>query len=513
MKNQPDIIVIMSDQHHAGFMGHAGHPYAQTPNLDRLARQGVCFTKAYTSCPVCTPARMGFMTGQSPSAISNWLLADALSSDTPTFAHGLGAAGYETVLCGKMHFAGSDQFHGFEKRLMSDPAGKELYPPEQYRSGKGIWSGTGVYPVEASGHGYLGFQHYDREVTRNACRFLTERKEDRPFMLTLGYVAPHNPYVCEKRWFDYYDAIVPELPAFTEEDHQKLPKMIQRQREASGLDQLTPQQHRRALVAYLGLVSELDEQVGAVLDLLENTGRAENTVVIYCTDHGDMATEHGLWYKRTFYEASVRIPLLISWPGKALAGQTVSNVVSLLDLAPTLLQIGNAPSLPRSDGRTLVPLLTGQKADWDDTAWAEEAGQREAGVPPTVMLRQGDWKFIHYHRCDEADELYNLQDDPDEMSNRIHDAACGEVRERLRRQIAENWDGERAARKIAASLVARKYNSASGHAPIPHPLPASLTCEGLEPFDLRQLPHIPAYINQIRSDELNTTEPRRQVEL
>lgn len=222
-----------------------------------------------------------------------------------------------------------------------------------------------------------------------------------------------------------------------------------------------------------------------------------NIIVIYCTDHGDMATEHGLWYKRNFYEASVRIPLLISWPGKALAGQTVSNVVSLLDLAPTLLQIGNAPSLPRSDGRTLVPLLTGQNEDWDDTAWAEEAGQREAGVPPTVMLRQGDWKFIHYHGCDEADELYNLQDDPDEMNNRIHDAACGEVRERLHHQIAENWDGERVARKIAASLAARKYNAASGHTPIPHPVPASLTCEGLEPFDLRQLPHIPAYINKI----------------
>lgn len=493
MTDRPNILIIMSDQHHAGFMGHVGHPYAATPHLDRLAGQGVRFINAYTSCPLCTPARMGFMTGQSPSALSNWLLGDILPSDVPTFAHGLGAAGYETVLCGKMHFVGPDQFHGFERRLMSDPVGGELYPPNLYRTKKGIWSGGGVYPVEVAGHGFLGFQHYDREVTKQGCRFLTERKDDRPFLLVLGYVAPHNPYVCEKRWFDHYDARVPELPPFTAEDHRRLPRMTRRKREAEGLDRLTPRQSRRALVAYLGLVSELDEQVGAVLDALAKAGKTDDTVVVYCSDHGDMATEHGLWYKRTFYEASVRVPLLISWPGRFRQGGTEKHVVSLLDLAPTLLEIGQAPALPQTDGRSLLRLLRGEDVAWDDTAWAEEAGQD--GVPPSVMLRQGDWKLIHYHGSDEDDELYCLSQDPGELCDLAGDPSQAERTRAMRAQVAARWDGERVATTISRNRAARKYVVASGQAKASPALPPPLTGAGLPPFELAQLPHRPAYLD------------------
>ena len=480
----PNILLIMSDQHHAGFMGSAGHRLAVTPHLDALARSGARFTQAYTPCPLCTPARMAFLTGQAPGEISCRLLADALSSDTPTFAHGLTAAGYETVLCGKMHFAGPDQFHGFAHRPMSDPAGKMLFPPEIYNAGRGIWSGAGAYPLEVAGYGFQGFQHYDRAVTRHAGEFLRSRKPgDPPFAIVAGYVSPHNPFVCEKRWFDHYDALVPELPAFTAEDEARLPRPILEMRTQEHIADVPMSQQRRALVAYLGLVSELDEQIGALLEALGP--EAANTVVIYCSDHGEMASEHGLWFKRVFYEASTRVPLIISHPGHIPAGRTVAQPVTLLDLAPTLLEIGGAPPLPRTDGQSLAPLLRGEEATRTRDIWSEDAGS--AGSQPWAMLRRGRWKHVHFHASESDDLLFDMERDPGEFQNLAGAPACTSVLGELRDKVTGSWDGDRVVQETARSRAAHAFIKASGLYDRLPGLPPPVTGEGLPPFDLSQL--------------------------
>ena len=168
----PNIVLIMSDQHNAGVMGCAGNPIVRTPNLDALAEQGTRFTNTYCPYPLCAPSRMGFMAAHYPSDIGVFDNGGILSSHTPTFAHGLGAAGYEAVLCGRMHFGGPDQFHGFERRIHADCGGRTL-SPEILGSGYNRTNGQTKYAVEVSGYGQTGYQRFDRSVTDTACNYIS----------------------------------------------------------------------------------------------------------------------------------------------------------------------------------------------------------------------------------------------------------------------------------------------------------------------------------------------------
>jgi len=208
---RPNIVLIMSDQHNAGIMGCAGNEIIKTPNLDKLAENGIRLTDFNCPSPLCAPSRMGFMSAQYPSDVDVFDNGSELSSSVPTFAHALSSSGYETVLCGRMHFSEPAQCYGFDNHLVGDCQYGSLLSPEIHGSGYNRTDGQTRYAVEVSGYGKTGYQAYDRAVTQAACEFIRNRRDtDRPYVLVVGLISPHNPLICSSDWFDYYLEKIPE---------------------------------------------------------------------------------------------------------------------------------------------------------------------------------------------------------------------------------------------------------------------------------------------------------------
>jgi choline-sulfatase len=441
----------MSDQHHAGIMGCAGDTLVQTPNLDRLAREGARFSNAYCPFPLCGPSRMSFMTCRHPHEIGIWDNHRRLNSDTPTFAHSFLSAGYDTVLAGRMHFAGWDQRHGFSERIIGDVP-ESAYLEAGWKL-KGVLGdlrdtcGCSLAGLVKSGPGRTGYHAYDEAVTRASVRWLNQRgraARPKPFLLTVGYVSPHCPFVAPPEDFDRYrDRIRPsDLPVPDERLH---PANAAR-RALFGLDPAPPPDARwRTRVAYYGLCTFLDRQTGAVLDALRDAGLADNTIVVYCSDHGEMLGEHGLWFKSTFYDGACRVPLILSWPGRIPHGAVRARNVSLVDIGTTLIDLAGAAPLPGASGRSFRPLLAADDAPWDDTVFAEHM-DRGCNEPASRMVRRGPWKFNYYHGL--PPELFNLEDDPQETVNLSGRADCRDVEAGLRAEVLRAWSPDRVAQSV-----------------------------------------------------------------
>jgi len=366
-----------------------------------------------------------------------------LASDIPTFAHALGAAGYEVTLGGRMHFIGPDQRHGFHRRLVGDISGRSLgHIP-------GASTGQSRIAVEVAGPGRTGYQAYDEEVLK-ACQEDLQRKaaeaSDEPFCLVAGFVLPHCPFIAPKHLYDYYHQHL-DLPLIPDGYFDEMPAVMQAWRKHRGIHDLTEDEIRAARVGYYGLVEYFDDTVGRLLGTLTATGLADNTIVIYTSDHGESAGENGLWWKMNFYEGSIGVPLIISAPGRFPEGIRRGEVVSVMDLAPTLVEMAGGDPMPAISGQNLVPLLAEwPAAHWRDEAFAETIGSH-MGDPPGRMIRRGPWKLIHYegHRP----LLFNLDEDPHEFVDRAEAPECREVRAYLHDRVLQGWDPHRAERILA----------------------------------------------------------------
>ena len=455
-RTQPNILLIMSDQHSRHVAGCYGDPVVRTPSLDSIASAGVTFAAAYCPCPLCAPSRMSFMTGRRPYELGIWDNGAALSSDTPTFAHALGAAGYETVLCGRMHFCGPDQRHGFDRRVF----------PEVTGHAAGDLVGTNGFErtsFEKSGPGRNHYLLYDEQCTSKAVRWLAERAGDgqrtNPFCLVVGLVGPHCPFVCPRELFDrYYEAI--RLPCYPPEHLDGLHPYVRRFRRRSKLATLTEHEIRRTRAAYYGMIEFDDRQVGLILNALGEAGLADDTVVIYTSDHGDMAGEHGLWWKMSFYEGSAGVPLIVSWPGHFRQGHVEPSPVSLVDLAPTLADVAGAPAMPGASGETLTGLLRGTGPAPCRTVFSEMhtgAVRRTQGSTEAAarMMRRAEWKCNYYHH--EPPELFNLSEDPDEMTDRAGDPACRDVLADMLAEIHRGWDPDAVDASLRRQIAERQY--------------------------------------------------------
>jgi choline-sulfatase len=448
----PNILVLMSDQHNPRVTGCYGDKVARTPNLDGLAKRGVLFENAYCQAPVCVPSRMSFLSGRQPSENRVWSNGDTLPSDVTTFAHALGASGYETALIGRMHFNGVDQWHGFEKRLVG--ALSPQFPYIGYPLTKELFPGatnSSKASVTIAGPGKTAYQAFDEDVTKGTVQFLRDRKAgDRPFCAVSGFVLPHSPFVCTKEdWDYYYDRVsIPKYPAgYFDRLHPALKTWRQRR----GVEDLTDEEIRRARAAYYGLVTEFDRHVGRILGALREAGLEENTIVVYTTDHGEKAGENGLWWKFNFYDGSVSVPLIISYPAGVKGGQRVREIASMVDIGPTLCDFSGGEKMPMATGRSLRPLLEGRTAGWPNEAFSELPPA--AGVPATRMIRSGRWKLIHYDGM--RPQLFDLEADPQEFNDLGESQAHAEVRARLQARVLEGWS----ARVIEAELAQRaKHN-------------------------------------------------------
>ena len=481
----------MSDQHSRHMLGCYGDGVVRTPNLDRLAGGGMRFTDAYCPAPLCVPSRMSFMTARTPSRNRVWDNAHVLSSAIPCWTHHLGAAGYETSLVGRMHFVGADQRHGFENRPLGEPCA--CHPGAPVDDG-GAWQRVSAVgcgrtrgAVEIVGAGGTQPQWFDRQVASAAVEYLRARAGDitRPFAAVAGFVLPHNPYIAPRELFEYYRDRV-DVPSAEPEP----PATIRRHRAKCGLGdpELPAERVRLARAAYFALCEHLDSLIGEVLTCLDETGLAGNTLVIYTSDHGEMAGEHGLWAKSNYYEGSAGVPLIARLPGVIKPGSASGAVVNLTDIGPTLVDLAGAAPMERIDGRSLGGLLRGKGgADWSDetfseladlSSWPRSTHAPDAPYYPSRMIRSGKWKLWV-----EADEenlppaLFNLEEDPGEERDLGLDEGHAEIREELLARVRRGWDPDEVretsrdlnASREALKAWARATEPATPDVPAPPP--------------------------------------------
>ncbi len=438
---KPNILIIMVDQLNGTLFPDGPADWLHAPNLKKLAARSVRFQNAYTASPLCAPGRASFMSGLLPRRTKVYDNAAEFASDIPTYAHHLRRAGYQTALSGKMHFVGPDQMHGFEDRLTTD-----IYPadfgwtPDYRKPGERIdWWYHNMGSVTGAGVAEISNQmEYDDEVAYHACAKLYDLArghDDRPWCLTVSFTHPHDPYVARRKYWDLYEDcehLLPAVPAMDYDDHDPHAQRIFDANDWRSFD-ITDEDIRRSRRAYFANISYLDDKVGEMMDVMERT--RQEAIIVFVSDHGDMLGERGLWFKMNFYEGSARVPLMIAAPG--LEPGLVTTPVSTLDVTPTLADLAGI-SLdevqPWVDGETLVPLAKGEGRD--SPVAMEYAA--EASYAPLVFLRHGPWK---YTRCAlDPDQLFNIQDDPHELTNLAGDPAYQGTLDRLRAQSEARWD-------------------------------------------------------------------------
>lgn len=448
--SRPNLLYIHSDQHCANVLGCYGDPVVATPHLDGLAARGVLFESAYCPSPICVPSRMATLTGRHPFENDCWTNDHSLDSGIPTLAHAMGAAGYWPVLIGRMHSRGPDQLHGYAERLVGDHSANHVggYPDVDHGMLTGT-QGPARISLELSGPGQNAYEVHDEYVTAATVARLNELGLQRrsgvpwePFSLSVGFMLPHQPFVARRADYQRYLGRVP-APRHSEPYGPHLHPYFRWWREQCGITDVTDEEVMRARTAYWALVDRVDAMVGQILDALERNGLAENTLIVYSSDHGEQAGEHGLWWKQTFYEEAVRVPLILSWPGCLPQGVRSSRVVSALDLNATILDALGAPPLPASHGRSLLPLAQGEAVDWEDVAYSEYC--TDEGCIHR-MVRLGEWKLNYYHG--QEPQMFNLHEDPEELCDRAQDPGCRRVREELVARVLDGWDPEAVAARI-----------------------------------------------------------------
>ena len=449
--NRPNILLIMSDEHAPIFSGPYGHPLVQTPNLNRLADNGVTFTNAYCNSPLCVPSRMSFMTGRYVHHIGVWDNASPLASDTVTWAHLLRKVGYDVVLCGKQHFCGQDQRHGFRTQLARDLHAEWLHGLIDWEKGtppaKRPWQGP-----QQAGPGTTEEIEVDDFVESQALAYLRDpARQDQPWALNVSFIAPHFPLIVPQNFFDLYPLDAIDLPEIPPGHLKNQHPVYKRMRSMFGLINFPEELVRRARAGYYGLITYLDEKIGRLLDVLEETGQREDTVVIYTSDHGEMNGEHGMWRKSNFYEASVRVPLQIAWPGHLPGGCKIDEVVSLVDLTATIVDIVGAPQVVPMDGESLRPLMLGNEQNWKDFAFSEYLAHGVAR--PMAMLRRGRYKFNY--SLGNPPELYDLLEDPNEFHNLASDRTHRPIIAELQAQLLSHWDAVNLEQRVRQSQKER----------------------------------------------------------
>ncbi|WP_282608644.1 sulfatase-like hydrolase/transferase [Pelagibius sp. Alg239-R121] len=452
--SRPNILLVVADQMTPFLVGACGYAGAKTKNLTALAERGVQFTNAYTPSPICVPARSCLMTGQYMSRTGCYDNGDPYHSFIPTFAHYLTNAGYEAVLTGKMHFIGADQLHGFQRRLNTDvyPAGFIWSYPLPDENSAEAFDFTSQYRSQNIGSGWSTELQYDEETHLRALEYL-RNAPDCPFMLTVSYTNPHPPYVVPKKYWELYKDVevpLPHYPDNMEASYSDLDRALIRW---YGLDRnsIRDPEHLIAMRrGFLALTHYVDDKLGELLEVLEETGLDGNTLVIFTADHGEMLGEKGMIQKRSLYEWSTRIPMIAAGPG--IAKGTVDTPVSLLDLPATFLDIASVEPVTPMDGRSLLSALQGGDIEIIPVI-SEYHG--EGIMRPCFMVRKGPWKLIYIHGSEP--QLFKLDEDPGEWNNLAGQRNYARVQEELTSLVTGGtFDVEFIQREIWSRLAQKQ---------------------------------------------------------
>jgi arylsulfatase A-like enzyme len=415
----PNVLFIAVDDLNT-WVGHlGGHVNAKTPNIDRLARRGVSFSKAYSAAPLCNPSRISLLTGIAPSKSGVYgnreMLRDRLP-DAVTLMQHFRASGYVSLGSGKI-FHGTkaydgdswDQFHVVPRQSKGLAVHKQLAEPTS------VWAPWG--PLSSAEE-----QMFDFEVASWAVSQL-EASHDQPFFLAAGFTKPHLPWRVPQKYFDLHPLDEIELPATKEGDLDDVPefgkKLAREVYDASdgrnfahpGGDHQNVVAHEQwsiAVQAYLATISFADAQVGRILDALDASKHADNTIVVLWGDHGWHLGEKEHWRKHALWDVTTRTPLIISAPEGVATDRLCDRPVGLIDVYPTLVELAGLPKRDGIDGRSLVPLLENPDRDWDRPV-VMTYGYRNHAV------QTSRWRYIEYH--DGTAELYDHENDPHEWTN------------------------------------------------------------------------------------------------
>ena len=460
---RPNILLIMADQLIPQLTGAYGNEELLTPHMNALAASGTRFDAAYSPCPVCVPARAAMMSGRAVSDIGCCDNATPLTCDHPTFAHFLSLGGYDTVLSGKMHFIGPDQLHGFSRRLTGD-----IYPPD-FRWAEERDADNPVRKAHVEQYlgknirvgGWNQFLSYDEESHLRGCEFLRAQGElrragsEQPFLLCVSYHHPHEPFQPPRRYWDRYERrsiSVPDLPRLPDEElYSTLDRWLNLYHGIDGRREelMDPESLYRLRRAYYALVSFIDDKVGELLSLLDETGLKKNTWVILTSDHGDMLGRRGMVQKRTFYDFSSRVPLILRAPDGRGAGDVRPEPASLVDIFPTLLDIAGID--PGEFGRLLDGRSLLEPPHEDRCVFSEYHSL--GAYSPSFMLRRGRWKYIYVHGF--CERLYDMERDREELENLAAIPEYSSVTAELRSALLERFDPAAIETRVSSSTRRR----------------------------------------------------------
>lgn len=444
---RPNILLLMTDQHRFDALGCWGNQVIQTPNLDSIAAEGVIFTAAYTSTPSCTPARAGLLTGLSPwhhGILGYGRVARRYPVELPRL---LRKAGYYTFGIGKMHYYPQRNLHGFHWTIL-DESGRVETPGfiSDYR----LWfreNAPGLDP-DCTGIGWNDYRSWPYRLPEElhpthwtgemAVSFIRNYNRPQPFFLKVSFARPHSPYDPPKRFFELYrdeEMPPPVLGAwaarFAECPKPPPPNLWHGD---LGLSQV-----RRSRRGYYGSVTFIDEQIGRILRALRERGFYDNTLVLFCSDHGDMLGDHHHWRKTYAYEGSAHIPMLLRWPRsfgmEEKRGTRIRRPVELRDILPTFLDAAGAPVPEGIDGQSLLDLVRGV-GDW--RPWIDlEHATCYARENYWNALTDGRWKYI-FHAYTGEEQLFHLEEDPGERYDLAKDPGYRKVLREWRQRMVEH---------------------------------------------------------------------------
>lgn len=432
----PNFLILMSDQHVPFACGAYGSTTARTPHLDALAERGTVFDAAYCNSPICVPSRAAMATGRYVHQTGNADNASPyLGTEAPSWGHRAVAGGIPATTIGKLHYRSVEDGTGFpdQRRPLHVREGTgDLFHALRESQPPALQLRAAVVDATA---GESDYSRFDRSVATEAVSWLQEKASaGGPWLGKVSFVTPHYPFTVPQEFLDLYPVESLPMPRRSDAWEWDRHPAVEIYRRACGLDEpLTGEETLRAVQAYYGLVSFMDAQVGIVLDALEATGQAKDTIVLYVSDHGELLGTDGLWFKGTMAESSVRIPAILSGPGVP-AGHRCATPVSLVDVFPTVVDVMSLPADPDDadlPGRSLLEIATAPH-DPSRTVFSEyHSANSHTG---SFMIRRGAWKYIYYAGFGER--LYDLETDPWEEHDLASEPACalvlGECRSAMR---------------------------------------------------------------------------------
>lgn len=422
---KPNILLLMTDQHRANCIGCAGNKIINTPNLDKLAREGFYFPNAYSSTPTCTPARSALLTGLSPwhhGMLGYGRVANRYPIELP---RAIRDAGYSTIGIGKMHWSLQRNLHGFHQTILDESSRVETQGFESdYRKWFGEHAPTGL-AYDCTGIGWNDYRtrvyvppenlHPTFWTAQVAIDFIEKYNDSTPFFIKVSFARPHSPYDPPQRFRDAYredDMPVPFVGNWAEKYAPANPEDYSLWHGNLGIGQA-----RRSHRGYYGSISFIDEQIGRILNSLEKRGFLDNTLILFTADHGDMLGDHNLWRKSYAYESSARIPFIVRPPKGMFTNQNqvLDQVVELRDVLPTFLDAAGQ-SIPDSlDGKSVLDIVRRKAENWREFIDMEH----DICYHPSNhwnALTDGHYKYI-YHAQNGEEQLFDLKNDPGELND------------------------------------------------------------------------------------------------